>query len=124
MSKIKRNFHSCFELEYLDLSNFDTSNVESMVRMFFQCKTLKEIKGLNNFITNKVIDMREMFSFCLEVKYLDLSTFDFTNVKNMVKMFAGCIKLECLKPSHSLMNLLCNTGMVKYFSQKFNLIKK
>ena len=55
--------------------------------MFNKCKKLKEIKGLNNFITNKVIDMTGMFSFCDELEYLDLTNFDTSNVENMKSMF-------------------------------------
>ena len=34
-------FDGCNELEYLDLSNFDTSNVTNMVWMFADCFKLK-----------------------------------------------------------------------------------
>ena len=51
-------FQECKELEYLDLSNFDTSNVTDMAWMFNQCNKLKEIKGLNKFKTHKVTNMQ------------------------------------------------------------------
>ena len=41
-------FQECNELEYLDLSNFNTSNVEDIGFMFNECYKLKEIKGINN----------------------------------------------------------------------------
>ncbi len=47
-------FDSCKSLEYLDLSNFDTSNAEYMQGMFVRCSKLKEIKGINNFNTSRV----------------------------------------------------------------------
>ena len=47
-------FHQCVELESLDLSNFNTANVTDMEGMFSKCTKLKEIKGLNNFITSKI----------------------------------------------------------------------
>ena len=50
-------FAQCYELEYLDLSNFDTSNVTNMNGMFFKCNKLKEIKGLNKFNTKNVTDI-------------------------------------------------------------------
>ena len=43
--------------------------------MFNECKKLKEIKGINKFITNKVIDLNTMFQDCRELEYLDLSNF-------------------------------------------------
>ena len=50
-------FGICLKLEYLDLSNFDTSNFTNMEFMFYGCQMLKEIKGINNFNTINVINM-------------------------------------------------------------------
>ena len=40
-------FQSCYELEYLDLTNFNTSNVINMELIFNDCRKLKEIKSIN-----------------------------------------------------------------------------
>ena len=45
-------FGGCRELEYLDLSNFNTSNVTDMTGMFIECYKLKKIEGINNFNTS------------------------------------------------------------------------
>ena len=37
-------FTSCYEIEKLDLTNFDTSKVTNMSFMFSHCYKLKEIK--------------------------------------------------------------------------------
>ena len=58
-------FQECKELEYLDLSKFNTSNVIDMGYMFNFCSKLKEIKGLNLFITNNVTDMIAIFQQCV-----------------------------------------------------------
>ena len=50
-------FYRCKELEFLDLTNFNTSNVIDMGSMFKGCIKLKEIKGINNFNTSKVTSM-------------------------------------------------------------------
>ena len=80
-------FQECYELEYLDLTNFNTSNVTKMNHMFNECKKLKEIKGINKFITNKVTNMKAMFQECHELEYLDLTNFDTSNVTDMRWMF-------------------------------------
>ena len=46
-------FQRCYELEYLDLSNFYTSNVTNIRGMYNECKKLKKIKGINNFVVKK-----------------------------------------------------------------------
>ena len=48
-------FSGCTKLKYLDLTYFKTSNVTDMENMFRKCCKLEEIKGINNFNTNKVI---------------------------------------------------------------------
>ena len=44
-------FQECNELEYLDLSNFNTANVTTMAFMFYNCNKLK-ILNLLNFTIN------------------------------------------------------------------------
>ena len=90
-------FSKCIKIEYLNLSNFDTSEVTNMSFMFNECKKLKEIKGINNFITNKVTKMDAMFQECYELERLDLSNFDTSNVKDMCYMFNECYKLKEIK---------------------------
>ena len=41
---MKAMFQFCTELEYLDLSTFNTFNVQDMGWMFNKCYKLKEIK--------------------------------------------------------------------------------
>ena len=46
-------FYDCTSLEELDLSNFNTENVEITGCMFYNCTSLKKI-NLSSFNTNKV----------------------------------------------------------------------
>ena len=90
-------FRDCQNLNSLDLSNFNTSNVNDMGSMFDGCNKLKQIKGINNFDTSKVKNMNSMFQNCNELEYLDLSYFNTVNVTNMKKMFNKCYKLKKIK---------------------------
>ena len=56
-------FRLCIELEYLDLSSFDTSNVTDMSGMFNRCYELKEVKGINKFIQIKLIICLQCFNY-------------------------------------------------------------
>ena len=49
---MKAMFNECNELEYLDLSNFNTSNVIDMDYMVSNCYKLKNL-NLENFSLNK-----------------------------------------------------------------------
>ena len=90
-------FQLCISLEYLDLSNFDTSKTKSMSWIFNKCYNLKEIKGINNFNTSKVTEMSEMFNECNYLESLDLSNFDISNTKNIEYIFYGCNKIKEMK---------------------------
>ena len=61
--------------------------------MFNKCYKLKEVKGLEIFITSKVRRMKAMFQYCSEFLYLDVSNFDTPKVNNMSYMFNKCLKL-------------------------------
>ena len=76
-------FQRCEELEYLDLSNFDTSKVADMSFMLNKCKKLKEIKRINKFNINNIINMKVILQCCNELEYLELSNFDTSNITNM-----------------------------------------
>ena len=56
-------FFECSSLKVLNLSNFNTDNVNNMRYMFYNCSTLKEL-NISNFNTNNVIYMECMFSGC------------------------------------------------------------
>ena len=80
-------FQECHVIEYLDLSNFNTSKVTDMELMFNGCYKLNGIIGINKFITIKVNNMTAMFQECNELEYLDLSKFNTSNVKDMGYLF-------------------------------------
>ena len=98
------------ELEYIELSDFDTSNVTNMNRMFDCCTALTSL-DLSNFDTSKVTNMSEMFSSCSSLTSLDLSSFDTSKVTNMSGMFAGSNALTSLDLSNF------NTSNVKDMSR-------
>jgi len=79
------------KIRKLDLSNFNTSNVTQLAGMFLGCSKLKEIKGLNNFSIINVKDMKFMFHRCFELVFLDLSSFNTSNIINMQKCFMVAI---------------------------------
>ena len=66
-----------------------------MKNMFSNCKTLKFL-NLFNFNINKVIDMSEMFSNCNSLESLNLYKFTTANVINMYNMFSNCSSLNDL----------------------------
>ena len=84
MSKM---FYNCYNLSSLNLSQFNTGNVEKMNEMFYYCRGLNSL-DLSAFNTAKVNNMYRMFYYCF-VRTIDLSSFNTANVENMDEMFAG-----------------------------------
>ena len=98
-------FYFNFALEKLDVSKFDTSRVRIMREMFDNCSSLKEL-DVSNFNTSNVENMRYMFYNVNKMKKLNLSHFDTGNVRDMEGMFAEMASLELLNLSNF------NTGRV------------
>ena len=116
---LERIFQNCSNLIKIDLSDFNTINTNSMGWMFNRCHKLKEIKGINKFITSKVTNMSTMFQECNEIEYLDLSNFDTSNVTDMGWMFFGCNKLDDLNLLNFSVKNNCNIqNMFKFNSKK------
>ena len=60
-------FSYCESLESIDLSSFNTNNVNNMSGMFRYCESLKSI-DLSSFNTNNVTNMSYMFNHCESLK--------------------------------------------------------
>jgi len=105
-------FYFNFALEKLDVSGFDTGNVIDMRAMFDNLTSLKEL-NITNFNTSKVETMQDMFYNMNKVKTLDVSRFDTRNVKNMKGIFSFMTSLKAL----SLTNF--NTSKVTTMQDMF-----
>ena len=91
-------FKNLRQIIEIDLSSFDTSNVENMNNMFYECTNLRKI-NFGNIDTSLVKDMSAMFSGCRNLIYIDLSKFDTSSVTNMLEMFKNCKKLKSVDAS-------------------------
>ena len=80
----------------LDFSNFRTAKVQNFSYMFFACKALRYIKGLDNWNTTAATDMSSMFASDENLQSLDLSKFDTSKVTTFESMFSGCSKLTSI----------------------------
>ena len=88
-------FNGCSSIKSLDFSNFDTSKVAVMNYIFNGCSSLESISFGNDF-TKSVNNMDSMFRGCSSLESIDLSKFNTSNAVNMNFMFAGCSKLTNL----------------------------
>ena len=112
-------FSQCTSLQEIDMTYFDTSEVENMHGMFSNCENLETLTLPNNFDTSNVTDMSHMFNTCKKLTSLNLTSFNTSNVQNMRGMFGGCEELQTLTLSNSF-----NTSNVTDMSYMFQTCKK
>lgn len=95
-SNINYLFYFMSKVESIEnLSYLDTSNSETMISMFSQMTSLKNL-DITSLNTSKVKDMSAMFSGMASLNTLDVSNFDTSNVTDMSHMFSGCSMLDTL----------------------------
>ena len=63
--------------------------------LFSDCEALQSI-NLSSFNTTNVNNMFNMLAGCTFLQLIDLSSFNTTNVKNMSHMFQGCCFLQSI----------------------------
>ena len=86
-------FADCTSLTGLDLTNFNTANVEYMYRMFGKSSHLTQL-DLSSFDTSKVTDMAEMFRDCTRLQKIEVSNlWSTTSVTSSTNMFYNCTVL-------------------------------
>lgn len=88
-------FEMCLNLKTLDVSNFNTANVTDMSHMFYRCEKLENL-NITNFVTSSVTDMSDMFYDCKTLTSLDLSSFNTEKVTQMGEFFWGDANLQTI----------------------------
>ena len=93
-------FSGCRSLISINANNFDTSNVTTMRGMFRWCYALTTIRDISSWNTSNVTDMVEVFSSCGSLTSLDISSWSTGKVTYMNNMFYCCEKLTELNISN------------------------
>ena len=92
-------FRDCLNITEIDLSNFDSSQIQYITNMFNGCSSLTSI-NLSSFDTSKTTNFEYLFCGCSSLISLNLSSFDTSKVKSMGHMFQGCSSLISLDLSN------------------------
>ena len=87
------NMFSYMNLENIDLPIFNAKNIKTIEDMFAYCNSLRHIK-LRFFNTSNIDDMSGMFRCCKNLETVIFSSSNDINVKKMDHMFDSCQKLE------------------------------
>ena len=89
------------------------SGVTDMTKLFQSCNNLRTL-DVSNLDTSNVIIMDDMVSFCFKLRTLDLSNFNTSKVTSMMYMFSYCQSLTSLNLSNF------NTSKVTHMTGMFN----
>lgn len=121
---IQSLFNGNTQIQDVDMSNFDTSNVKNMSYLFNGCTLLDNV-NLSGFNTSKVTNMMCMFYDCGLLTELDLSSFNTSNVTNMNSIFYDCQALNKLDlSSWDFSKVINKTGMFQYMKQNCEILVK
>ena len=116
MSKVLNTwgmFYNCKNLQYLDVSKWNTSNVKEMRAMFSQCNSLTKL-DVSKWDTSNVNNMWGMFSECSSLTELDISDWNTSNVNDMGRIFDNCNNLTKLDVSDWNTSNVTNMGSIFY----------
>ena len=99
-----------YQGEDLDLSGWDTSNVNHMNSMFYGCTNLYEL-DLSNFNTSNVYNIDEMFTGCYNLETLNISNFSINC--NINSILYGCERLKELRLDN------CNNDTIRQIIESY-----
>ena len=84
-------------VEVVDISGWDTSNVTTIAYIFSHCIKLKKIIGIENLDVSKLEKANFMFSGCENLVELDLTNWNPVSLQNARQMFYNCSNLKIIK---------------------------
>lgn len=107
-------------LTYLNLSNWNTSNVTDMHNMFLDSTKLTNLI-LSNWDTSKVTDMHSMFENDSSLTNLDVSNWDTSEVIDMSEMFENNSSLTNLDVSNWDISKVTDMSEMFYYDRNLAL---
>lgn len=108
-------FYKCTNLESIDLSSFDTENLQKMANMFYSCTKLETL-DLSSFATPNMTSMLSAFLNCKNLKTIYVtSAFTTDKVTEGSYAFAGCVNLPNFNPAKTSVEM-AHTGAGGYLT--------
>lgn len=85
------------DFEYIDISEWNVSNVKDMCCMFKECYCLKSTGDLSNWDVSSVKKMNGMFAGCKNLENIgDIENWDLLKIEETANMFSACSILKSI----------------------------
>ena len=110
-----RDFSKCINI---DIENLYTDNVQNFENMFLGNTKLIELKASSPLVSSKAKKIKYMFYLCSNLKNIDTTNWDTSNVTDMFGVFRMCQSLESLDLSNF------DTSNVIYMDYLFQYCQK
>ena len=115
MTNMSNLFNNMTSLRYLDVSNWDMSNVVETVNTFAGCSNLCTLDFKSNTSFANIINAYRMFSNCQSMTRFDVVNLDFSNCVNTSYMFSNCYALRTISILNwNMSNVLDGSYMFSY----------
>lgn len=85
----------------IDLSKWNTENINNLSNLFFSCTKLKQI-DLHTWDISSVSTCHWLFRDCSSLEFINIEGWDTSHVNNMDRMFGECPKLTTIKGLNKL----------------------
>ena len=92
-------FSNATNLESVDLTEFDSSNVTDMSYMFYNCSSIKTMNLTGSFDVSKVTNFSGTFYNCSSLTDLNITTWQTNSATTFNSMFRNCSSLEHIAPT-------------------------
>ena len=89
---MEKLFYGCFSLKNVNMDLLHISNLENINSIFEKCENL-EIINMKNFDTKNIITTKSSFENCKKLSKINIEYFDLTKVTDASNMFANCNSL-------------------------------
>lgn len=94
-----RMFYNCQQLPSIDVSHFDTTSATDMAVVFGNCRQLTQL-DLSAWDVSKVTTMQGMFVYCESLTDLNTTGWKTSSLTNLFQTFQGCTQLEQIDLEH------------------------
>jgi surface protein len=110
-TNIDTMFRNCPSLKYVDISDWDTSNVTTINQTFNGCSSLTSL-DLSNWDTTNVTSYYQVFNGCTSLQTLDISNFNIlssvADTRTFITMCKNLVNIGMLYCNSETINTIVN----------------